>query len=471
MLLVAKGAPDVLLERCTHRLVGQEAVAVDDEARARVEEDIRAMSSEAQRTLAVALRPLDRAELARVTRDDGGIDADAALDLERGLALVGTVGIIDPPRTEAAAAIAEAHRAGIRVIMITGDHPATALRIAQELGIAREGDRALSGAELSAMSEQELRDEAQEVSVFARVAPEHKLRIVSALQEHGQIVSMTGDGVNDAPALKKADIGVAMGITGTEVSKEAADMILADDDFTSIVSAVRQGRVIFSNIRKFLRYLLSSNMGEVLTMFLGVVLAGWLGLTGHGETLVVPLLATQILWINLVTDSAPALAMGIDPETGDVMARPPRRSAERVIDARMWGGILSIGLVMAVVTLVAIDMELPGGLIEGDQSVASARTAAFTTLVLAQLFNALNSHSETVSAFHRLFVNGWLWAALAFGAAAQVAVVHVPFLQAAFGTEALSLGQWAMCLGLASCVLWFDELRKAVLRGRERAGG
>ncbi|SLM93271.1 Ca ion P-type ATPase [Brachybacterium nesterenkovii] len=333
-----------------------------------------------------------------MTRDDGGIDADAALDLERDLALVGTVGIIDPPRTEAAAAIAEAHRAGIRVIMITGDHPATALRIAQELGIAREGDRALSGAELSAMSEQELRDEAQEVSVFARVAPEHKLRIVSALQEHGQIVSMTGDGVNDAPALKKADIGVAMGITGTEVSKEAADMILADDDFTSIVSAVRQGRVIFSNIRKFLRYLLSSNMGEVLMMFLGVVLAGWLGLTGHGETLVVPLLATQILWINLVTDSAPALAMGIDPETGDVMARPPRRSAERVIDARMWGGILSIGLVMAVVTLVAIDMELPGGLIEGDQSVASARTAAFTTLVLAQLFNALNSHSETVSA-------------------------------------------------------------------------
>ncbi|WP_230278295.1 cation transporting ATPase C-terminal domain-containing protein, partial [Micrococcus luteus] len=221
---------------------------------------------------------------------------------------------------------------------------------------------------------------------------------------------------------------------------------------------------IFENIKKFLRYLLSSNTGEVLTMFLGVLLAGFLGLTGHGEGVVVPLLATQILWINLVTDSGPALAMGIDPGDEDVMARPPRRAEERVIDRRMWGGILSIGLVMAVVTLVALDSQLPGGLLAGSGTVAAAQTCAFTTLVLAQLFNALNSRSETVSAFHGLFHNRWLWAAIALGALAQVLVVHVPVLQTAFSTVALDARQWLMCLGLASVVLWYDELRKLVLR-------
>jgi len=350
--------------------------------------------------------------------------------------------------------------------MITGDHPATALRIAQELGIAEPGDRALSGPELEAMDAEQLRAAVRDVAVYARVSPEHKLRIIGALQADGAIVSMTGDGVNDAPALKKADIGVAMGITGTEVSKEAADMILADDDFATIVAAVRQGRVIFENIKKFLRYLLSSNTGEVLTMFFGVMLAGFLGLTGHGSGVVVPLLATQILWVNLVTDSAPALAMGIDAEGDDVMARPPRRATDRVIDRRMWGGILTIGAVMAAVTLLALDSQLPGGLLAGSGTVVDAQTCAFTTLVLAQLFNALNSRSETTSAFHRMFHNRWLWAAIAFGVLSQVLVVHVPFLQTAFGTTALDAGQWLMCLGLASVVLWFDELRKLVLRAR-----
>jgi magnesium-transporting ATPase (P-type) len=262
-----------------------------------------------------------------------------------------------------------------------------------------------------------------------------------------------------------------MGITGTEVTKEAAVMILADDNFATIVVAVRQGRVIFENIKKFLRYLLSSNVGEVLTVFGGVVLAGVIGLEQASQAAVVlPLLATQILWINLVTDSAPALAMGVDPETDDVMSRPPRRLDERVIDRRMWFGVLMIGLVIAASTLLTIDIFLPGGLVEGNDSLEVARTCGFTTIVLAQLFNAFNSRSETTSAFHRLFVNPWLWAAVAFGALAQVAVVEIPLLQKAFGTASLDPAHWLVCAAMASSVLWFDELRKLATRTWESRG-
>ena len=249
--------------------------------------------------------------------------------------------------------------------MITGDHPRTAARIAADLGIAHRGSRpAVAGAELDRLDEDGLRAVVRETSVYARVAPEHKLRIVDALQDDGNIVAMTGDGVNDSPALRSADIGVAMGVTGTDVSKEAADMILADDNFATIVSAVRQGRAIFANIRSFLRYLLSSNAGEVLTMFLGVLGAGLLGID-HGPGVHVPLLATQILWINLLTDTGPALAMGVDPPPDDVMARPPRRLTDRVIDGEMQVGIVLVGLTMAVATLVALDLYLPGGMIDG----------------------------------------------------------------------------------------------------------
>jgi magnesium-transporting ATPase (P-type) len=240
-------------------------------------------------------------------------------------------------------------------------------------------------------------------------------------------------------------------------------MILADDNFATIVAAVREGRVIFDNIRKFLRYLLSSNMGEVLTVFLGVVLAGAIGLGADGG-LALPLLATQILWINLITDSGPALAMGVDPQIDDVMAHPPRRLDERVIDARMWRGVLETGIVMAAVTLLALDLYLPGGFIDGGGDLGNARTAAFNVLVFAQLFNALNARSETASAFAHLFVNHWLWGAIALSVLLQLAVVNLPVLNVAFGTVPLTFDQWLTSIALASVVLWVAEARKWALR-------
>jgi Ca2+-transporting ATPase len=456
-VVVTKGAPDVLLKRCDSQRVGMAVVPLDDAARARVLADVDRLSSAALRTLAVAYRPLSGAEHPAL-----------AEGLEHRLIYAGTVGMIDPPRPEAAEAIAQARRAGIRVIMITGDHPRTAARIAADLGIIEPGGPALTGAELDGLDAAGFANAVRTVSVYARVAPAHKLRIVAALQADGSVVAMTGDGVNDAPALKAADIGVAMGQTGTEVTKEAAKMILADDNFATIVDAVREGRALFDNIRKFLRYLLSSNMGEVLTVFLGVVGASVIGLSaGAGEELVLPLLATQILWINLITDSGPALAMGVDPQTQDVMARPPRKPDERAIDAPMLWGVVWTGLTMALATLATIDLYLPGGLIAGEGDLATARTAGFTVLVLAQLFNCFNARSETVSAFRNLFVNGWLWSAVVLSTLLQVAVVNVPPLNLAFGTAPLSLQQWAVCVAMASSVLWVGELRKAVVRVKQ----
>jgi len=453
--VVTKGAPDELLARCTHEHVGEEPQPLDDQRRLDILATVDALADDALRTLGVAYRPLP----------DEPPD-DVGEDVERELIFAGVVGIIDPPRSEAQVAIGEARRAGIRVVMITGDHPRTAARIAAELGIVEAGARIVTGVEIDGLDDTTFRDSVREASVYARVAPEHKLRIVDALQADGNIVAMTGDGVNDAPALRSADIGVAMGVTGTDVTKEAAKMILADDNFATIVAAVREGRGIFSNIRKFLRYLLSSNAGEVLTMLLGVLAAGLIGLDDAGGAVAVPLLATQILWINLLTDTAPALAMGVDPPADDVMSRPPRRLADRVIDAEMQVGVVFVGLVMAVATLLTLDIGLPGGLVDGADSLTEARTMAFTTLVLAQLFNCFNARSDRVSAFHHLFTNRLLWGAVALSLLLQVVVVYVPFLNDAFDTTALDATDWLLCASLASTVLWADELRKAAGRRR-----
>ncbi|MDJ0322428.1 cation-translocating P-type ATPase [Cryobacterium sp. PH31-AA6] len=456
--IFSKGAPDVLLRLCSEMQVGDVVVPMTDQLRSQALADVQELTEQAYRTLGVAYSRAD------------GTTTPLGEDDEHDLVYAGVAGIIDPPRAEVRTAIAEAHRAGVRVVMITGDHPVTAARIAGDLGLVGPDATALSGLELDRLDEAGMRAAVRTTSVFARVSPHHKLRIVDALQANGDIVAMTGDGVNDAPALKSADIGVAMGITGTEVTREAAKMILLDDNFATIVAAVRAGRVILDNIKKFLRYLLSSNMGEVLTVFLGVLFAGALGLAGAStEAVVLPLLVTQILWINLVTDSGPALAMGVDPEIDDVMARAPRDPNARAIDLRMWVGILYTGLVMAVVTLATIDLFLPGGLLPGGQdSLAVARTAGFTTLVFAQLFNTLNARSASTSAFHHLFVNPWLWASLGLAVLLQLVVVELPLLQTAFGTASLDAGQWAICVGMASVVLWAEELRKLLLRALAR---
>ncbi|MGH8873072.1 MAG: cation-translocating P-type ATPase [Acidimicrobiia bacterium] len=451
--VVTKGAPDVLLRRCTHERVAGNVRILTDARRGEVLANVDRLADQALRTLAVAYRPLPVRE--RPAEDES---------IENELVYLGLVGIIDPPRPEARASIAEAKGAGVRVMMITGDHPRTAGRIAGELGIVDREDRVVSGVEIEDLDDEGLLETVREVSVFARVAPEHKLRIVDALQADENIVAMTGDGVNDAPALKSADIGVAMGLTGSDVTKEAADMVLADDNFATIVTAVREGRAIFTNIRKFLRFLLSSNIGEVFTMFFGVVLAGLIGLDQIDEAVAVPLLATQILWINLLTDTGPALAMGVDPPPDDVMRHPPRHLTDRVIDRRMWVGILWVGLVMSVVTLAALDLRLPGGLIPGSGDIVEARTMAFTTLVLAQLFNCLNARSDRTSAFHNLFTNPLLWGAIGLSALLQVTVVQTPFLNEPFGTIPLSLADWAICTALASIVLWADEAKKLVER-------
>lgn len=483
LTVFAKGAPDVLLSYCDRIYVNGAIRKLTEGDRQDILDTVERLSREAYRTLGEAFRPLETDSLAQIpgirTNSAGEISdiSEQAEAIEAHLVWCGMVGIIDPPRTEVRDAVAEAHRAGIRTVMITGDHPLTAARIASDLGIIAKDGKALTGDELDAMDEAQLDKATSEVSVYARVAPEHKLKIVESLQRQGNIAAMTGDGVNDAPAVKSADIGVAMGITGTEVTKQSAKMILADDNFSTIVAAVREGRGIFDNIRKFLRYLLSSNVGEVFTVFFGVVFAGWLGIKNPESVgVTVPLLATQLLWINLLTDAAPALAMGVDPMTEDVMNRKPRKLTDRVIDGAMWGDIVYIGIIMAIVTLIGMDMHLTGGLFTDrsvdamghDAQMVEARTMGFTILVFAQLFNAIASRSHLQSAFVGLFSNKWLWGAIGLSIVLQLLVIYVPFLNTAFGTTPLPPMAWLECIGLAFFVLVASEIRKIFLRMRAK---
>jgi Ca2+-transporting ATPase len=473
-----KGAPDVILELCDSIRQEDRVIRLTDERREQIMRENEKLASQALRTLAMAERALERREF--------GIGGEATLgemraalsqlseqQIEHNLTFLGIAGMIDPPRAEARDAVQLARQAGVRTVMITGDHPGTAAAIARELGILGEDGRALRGAELSGLDDRALDEAVEHTDVYARVDPEHKLRIVESWQRQGRIVAMTGDGINDAPALRTANFGIARGITGTDVSKEAADMVLADDNFASIVRAIEEGRGIFDNIRKYLYYLLSCNAGEILTMFVGVLLGGVLGLmSADGLAIFLPLTAAQLLWINLITDGPPALALGLDPKGHDVMGRPPRQQRRGIISRRGWGMIFGIGAVMMVGTLFVLDGAYPGGLTDmlvrfpDDRALAErhARTLAFTTLVLFQLINVFNNRSPLESALVRPFENGLLWGAVALSLALQVAVVYVPFLQAAFATVALSAGDWLAAALVASTVLVVMEIGKFVAR-------
>ena len=456
LLVLTKGAPDVLLANCTHELAGEHSRPLTDQRRKEILAVVEKLAAEALRTLGVAMRSLPRDVLNREAIDE---------HIEHEMVFLGMIGMIDPPREEAREAVARTKSAGIRPMMITGDHPRTAVVIAQALGLIEDA-RVLTGVEIEKLDDKALTEAVQKTSVYARVNPQHKLRIVQALQREHGIVAMTGDGVNDAPALKTADIGVAMGITGTDVSKQAADIILADDNFATIVAAIEEGRTIFSNIRKFLRYLLSSNIGEVLTMFLGVLLADRIGLRAEAETIALPLLATQLLWINLVTDGAPALALGLDPPNEGTMAKPPRPRGEPVITGGMWVGILFTGIIFAVGTLLMVDASMPGGFIEGTGDMRYAQTMGFTTLVFFSLFAVFNSRSDERSAFSGLFSNPWLWAAVGLSLGLQLLVVYTPALQKAFSTVGLSADDWLKCAAVGSSVVWLREISKIVARRR-----
>lgn len=418
-----KGAPDVVLDLCTHIYRGGLAVPLSARDREEILARNSSLAGEALRVLAFAYRELP-----------ANSDNFSEGSVERGLVFLGMAGMIDPPRLSALRAVQTCRRAGIKVVMITGDHQLTACAIAKELGILSKNDRVLTGRDLDSLLDGEFIEQVGRVSVYARVSPRHKLKIVKALKQTGHVVAMTGDGVNDAPAVKEADIGIAMGITGADVTKEASAMVLTDDNFSSIVAAVEEGRGIYDNIRKFIRYLLSCNVGEVLTMLLAV-LAG----------LPLPLVPIQILWMNLVTDGLPAVALGVDPYDRDIMSRPPRHPRESVFSHGMARRIVSSGIFIALGTLLIFRI----GLSLGD--VALARTMAFNTLVFFQLFYVFTCRSESHTILEvGLLTNPYLVGAVSISAALQLAVNYVPLLQPIFHVVPLGRLHWALILVVSS---------------------
>lgn len=426
----AKGAPEVLVPACSHWLAPTGPAPLTPSDRARVLNAAQEMAGAALRVLAIA------------TKTPATLD-----DAEHDLTLLGLVGMIDPPRPEAKTAIATCQQAGIRVVMITGDHPLTATAIARELGLLRHG-RVMTGSELDALSDDDFARIVETVDVYARVAPAHKLRVVAALQRKGYVVAMTGDGVNDAPALKKADIGIAMGITGTDVTKEAAAMTITDDNFASIVAAVEEGRRIFGNIKKYLMYLLSSNIGEI-TLMAGATLAG----------LPLPLTAVQILYVNLATDGLPALALAVDPPDDDLMRQPPRDPRRGIFTRPVVGLMMIGGFWSALVNLSLFVWALQSG-----RGMVEAMTMTFVSLVLIQFFKAYNFRSDHLSVFHRPFANRWLNLAILWELLLLAGVVYLPFLHEPFGTFPLSLNDWLIIVLVALTVVPVLEAAKWVLR-------
>jgi len=426
-----KGAPEAVLPFCTSQRGGSgtEPFAAQDVLAA-----ADAMASEGLRVLAVACRRTDT-----LPEDLAG--------LEQEMEFLGLVGLMDPPRAEAMQAVAECTRAGIVPVMITGDHPATARAIAMRLGIVGETGTIMSGAQLAALSDSEFAACVKNVRVFARMDPAQKIRIVEALQDAGEFVAMTGDGVNDAPALKRADIGIAMGLGGTDVAREASHMILLDDNFATIVLAVREGRRIFDNIRKFIKYTMTSNSGEIWAIFL----APFMGLP-------IPLLPIHILWINLVTDGLPGLALASEPAERNLMTRPPRRPAESVFAHGMWQHIVWVGLSMGAVCLLLQAWAL-------ESASAHWQTMVFTVLTLSQLGHVLAIRSESASFFSLgATSNPQLLAAVIFTVVLQMATIYVPSLNPVFKTEALSPGELLLCLALSSIVFFAVEIEKWLIR-------
>ena len=429
-----KGAPEVILARCSRIHTSEGTAPLSDAVRARMLEAVAMLANDALRVLALAARPLEHFPAS----DE---------EIEQDLTLLGLVGLQDPPRAEAREAIAKSKRAGIRVVMITGDHPDTARAIARELGILEHGDEVIVGRELDAMSDEALAHRVNKAAVYARVTAEHKLRIVRAWKSQGAVVAMTGDGVNDAPALKEASIGIAMGRTGTEVTKEAADMIVTDDNFASIVAAVEEGRGIYDNITKTLAYLLAGNAGELAVMLVAAVV-GW----------PLPLLPIQLLWINLVTDGLPALGLATDPIDPDVLVRPPRRPDAQLMDRGFVGRLAFIGGLTAVTTLAAFAYEL-----WVDGNLEDARDAAFSVLVFAELRRAFGARSETRTVWEvGLLSNMRLFAIVAASFSLQMLIHHQEALAVLFGTRPISLGQCVSWIVLGAVPLAVLEIRKVL---------
>jgi len=441
VLISMKGAPEVVLERCSHIEVGGVVKGLDEELKEEILEVNGEMAASALRVLGVAYK------------EQSSIGEDfSEEEVEKNLIFLGLLGMIDPPREGVDEAIRLCERAGVKVVMVTGDHKLTALAIAKEIGLLKEDSLVLTGAELDRMGEKEYGEVVEQVAVYARVSPEHKLKIVKALKKRGHIVAVTGDGVNDAPALKYSDIGISMGITGTEVAKEASDMVLADDNFTTIVAAIEEGRGIYDNIKKYLTYLLSCNIGEILVMLVAGLL-GW----------PLPLLAVQILWVNLTTDGLPAIALGVDPPDPDIMDRPPRDPQESIFTKPIK---IIIGFVALVMTLVLVSLF---GWALNNRGVVEAQTLVFATMVFFELARSYSSRSQRHPVLKiGIFKNRFLNIAVFSSIILQLLVIEVPAFDIIFETAPLSLSDWALILPLSLTGFLGTEIIKYLL---PRLGG